>query len=69
MMRKNFSNLNEFAERNGVCTKTVRNFIARGNLAAFKVGRRTMISTEAEAKWLASLKPARIKRPKAEIRS
>jgi hypothetical protein len=46
---------NEFGERYGVSIATVFRLIRDRKLQACKIGRRTIITAEAEAKWLASL--------------
>lgn len=64
---KNLLTRNEFATRNGICARTVSNEIARGNLAAVKLGWRVLIPVAAERDWLAALPPA--KRNKGEAAS
>lgn len=50
-MSKQLLSRNEVAARNGVCVRTICNEISRGRLAAVKLGRRTMITLEAERLW------------------
>jgi excisionase family DNA binding protein len=48
------SAVEDFAKRHGVCRVTVYKEIAEGRLRTFKVGRRRLISSEAERQWIES---------------
>ena len=45
----------EFRERHNISNTTLYDQIKKGRLVALKVGRRTIITEEAERNWLASL--------------
>ena len=45
----------DFARAHGLSVPTVYRLIERGELIARKVGRRTLITADDEARWLASL--------------
>jgi hypothetical protein len=45
----------------GMCRRTVFDHIARGNIVAHKVGRRTLINVAASRAWIASQPPPQIR--------
>ena len=49
----------EFCARNNISNTTLYKEIKQGRLVALKVGRRTIITEEAEKNWLASLPKVR----------
>ena len=51
-----------FGKRHGLSESTIYKEINQGRLRAFKVGRRTIITDEAAAEWLAALQPIALKR-------
>ena len=52
--RRSFS-IAEFCERNGISRRLAYDEINRGRLKILKAGRRSLVTTEAEDDWLASL--------------
>jgi excisionase family DNA binding protein len=44
----------ELADRVGVSPRSIQNWVARGDLQAIKVGRRTLVTTKEAERWLAS---------------
>jgi hypothetical protein len=50
----------EFRERNNISNTTLYKEIKSGRLVALKVGRRTIITAEAETNWLAALPKLRL---------
>jgi predicted site-specific integrase-resolvase len=55
MLESRASSPREFRERNNISNTTLYKEIKEGRLIALKVGRRTIITAEAERNWLASL--------------
>jgi hypothetical protein len=49
------SSLQDFCERHTICRRTAYNEIAAGRLKIRKVGRRSIVTDEAEEAWLAAL--------------
>jgi hypothetical protein len=49
------SSLHEFAANYRISLPTIFRLIRAGKLEALKIGKRTIVTAEAETKWLASL--------------
>ena len=53
-LERNCFSLDEFCFRNGIGRTTAYNQIKEGRLCPKKVGKRTLISREEEARWLSA---------------
>lgn len=47
-----FEKIGELVARSGLSRRTIYRAIARGDLAAFKAGNRTLVDTESADRWL-----------------
>ncbi len=53
----------EFCRRNNICPETGYREVRAGRLEVVKVGRKSLVTVEAERKWLACLPRLRLRAP------
>jgi hypothetical protein len=67
MTTPNCFGFREFCRRNNICPETGYREVRAGRLEVVKIGRKSLVTAEAERKWLDSLPRLRLRNPGADV--